>query len=100
MAQGASETSLARLHVEVYGRVQGVGFRYYTQSQARRLGVKGWVRNNWRGGVEVEAEGPREVLERFLELVRKGPATARVERVDVVWGPYTGQYDDFEVRLW
>ncbi len=98
-SQSHEESSLARLTAEVHGRVQGVGYRYFIQAQAHRLGVKGWVRNRWDGGVELEAEGPRETLERFLEAVRQGPPTARVERVNVVWGPYTGQYDRFEVRF-
>ncbi|MCD6290418.1 MAG: acylphosphatase [Anaerolineae bacterium] len=91
---------MARLWVEVHGRVQGVGFRYFVQNQARRLGVTGWVRNRPDGSVELEAEGRRADLERFLEVVRRGPSSARVQRVDAVWGPYTGQYDRFEVRFW
>ncbi|HEY64354.1 MAG TPA: acylphosphatase [Caldilineae bacterium] len=92
--------ALARLHVEIYGRVQGVGFRYFVQRRARSLGISGWVRNRWDGSVELEAEGPRDALERLLEAVRQGPSGARVQRVDAVWGPYTGQYDGFEVRFW
>ncbi|NOZ29097.1 MAG: acylphosphatase [Chloroflexi bacterium] len=92
--------SLARVRVEVYGRVQGVGFRYFVQSVARRLGVSGWVRNRRDGSVELEAEGPRAALERLLEAVRRGPSSARVQRVNVIWGPYTGQYHGFEVRFW
>jgi acylphosphatase len=91
---------LGRLTAEVHGRVQGVGYRQFVQSQARRLGIHGWVRNRRDGSVELEAEGPRSALQRFWELVRRGPPAARVERVDVTWGPYTGQYNEFEVRFW
>jgi len=90
----------ARVTVEVYGRVQGVGYRYFVQSQARQLGISGWVRNRRDGSVELEAEGSRANLEQFLQAIRRGPAAARIERVHSVWGPYTGQYDGFEVRLW
>ncbi len=99
-AQGREREEKARLTVEVYGRVQGVGYRYFVQSQACRFGVSGWVRNRRDGSVELEAEGTRAALEQFLQAIRQGPATARVERVDSVWGPYTGQYDGFEVRFW
>lgn len=90
----------ARVSVEVYGRVQGVGYRYFVQSQARRLGISGWVRNRRDGSVELEAEGTLAALEQFLQAIRRGPTAAQVERVHSVWGPYTGQYDGFEVRLW
>ncbi len=95
-----STQPLARLRAEVYGRVQGVGFRYFVRSHAQRLGVRGWVRNRRDGAVELEAEGPREALERLLALIRQGPPAARVERVDVSWGPYVGQYQRFEVKFW
>lgn len=90
----------ARVNVEVYGRVQGVGYRYFVQSQARRFGLSGWVRNRRDGGVELEAEGTRVALEQFLQAIHRGPTAARVERIHAIWGPYTGQYDGFEVRLW
>ena len=67
----------------VHGRVQGVGFRYYVQSEAQQLGLGGWVRNNINGTVEVQAIGSREQLSRFHERLRKGPRAARVDNVEV-----------------
>jgi acylphosphatase len=69
-------------HYLVSGRVQGVGFRYFTHVAAMREGVYGWVRNTPDGRVEIEAEGEGEALARFEHHVRHGPPGARVERVD------------------
>lgn len=66
----------------VRGHVQGVGFRWWTRSQALRLGVSGSVRNCPDGTVEVHARAPDEVLGRFRDLLAKGPPGARVEQVE------------------
>ena len=67
----------------ISGRVQGVGFRYFTEAAAAREGILGWVRNTRDGRVEVVAEGDAEALERFERNLSHGPRGARVERVDV-----------------
>ena len=74
----------ARRRYLIRGRVQGVGFRYFTQTAAAREGLSGWVRNTPDGGVETAAEGDREALDRFERQLRHGPAGARVERVDAI----------------
>jgi acylphosphatase len=73
---------LAR-HYLVSGRVQGVGFRYFTSDIAARENVHGWVRNLPDGRVEIEAEGDAEALTRFERSLRQGPRGGRVEAVDV-----------------
>ena len=55
-----------RIRAIVHGRVQGVGFRYSARQQAAALGLSGWVRNCWDGTVEVEAEGPADIVAQFL----------------------------------
>jgi len=80
------------------GDVQGVGFRYFADAHARRLGLEGYVRNRYDGAVEVEAEGGANGLERFLELLRKGPRMARVQDVQVTWMPFRGDLGPFGVR--
>jgi acylphosphatase len=65
----------------IKGRVQGVGFRYFTQDAARREGLHGFVRNNDDGTVEAVAEGESEALERFERAIRRGPSRSRVEQV-------------------
>jgi acylphosphatase len=67
--------------VEVVGRVQGVGFRWFIRERARALQVAGWVRNLDSGGVEVAAKGSDEALATLLAAVREGPPGARVSRV-------------------
>lgn len=65
-------------HVRVIGRVQGVGFRYYTLEQARSLGISGWVKNLPDGSVEITATGQEQDMNIFLENVKKGPSFSRV----------------------
>jgi acylphosphatase len=68
----------------ISGRVQGVGFRYFTQAAASREGVHGWVRNLSDGRVEAYADGEADALERFERSLRHGPSGAHVEDVDVL----------------
>ncbi|HLN56842.1 MAG TPA: acylphosphatase [Bacteroidales bacterium] len=72
---------LYRIHIG--GRVQGVGFRWNTARVARQLGISGFVKNLPDGGVYVEAEGEREILESFVEWCRTGPPFSFVESVEV-----------------
>jgi acylphosphatase len=67
----------------VRGRVQGVGFRYFTQAAAVRAGLSGWVRNNPDGTVEIAATGEVDALERLEQQIRHGPPGARVDQVAV-----------------
>lgn len=72
-----------QVHAVVRGVVQGVGFRYHTQHQARRLGLGGWVRNRSDGSVEVLAEGSVDAVQRLVDWLGEGPSSARVEGVQV-----------------
>ena len=81
----------------ITGRVQGVGFRYYTQDAALREGVTGWVRNLPDGRVEALAEGEAEAVTRLERAVRSGPRGARVDRVYVDVEEPTGAYGTFSV---
>ncbi len=68
--------------IRVYGRVQGVGFRWYTAREANRLGVGGWVRNRRDGSVEIHAEGEESAVLALQEWAGSGPSSARVERIE------------------
>ena len=68
--------------VRVRGRVQGVSFRQYTERQAQRLGVTGWVRNEADSSVSGEFYGPAEAVQALLAWCHSGPPLARVERVE------------------
>lgn len=66
----------------VSGIVQGVGFRYHTQDQARRMGLTGWVRNLPGGTVELMACGTRDQLDNLHAWLSQGPPAARVDTVE------------------
>ncbi len=88
-----------RLEARIYGRVQGVGFRMFVQDKARALGLTGYAKNRYapQRHVEVVAEGPRPRLETLLHHLHQGPPLAWVERVDVQWGPATGEFHAFSI---
>ncbi len=89
---------LARVHLLVSGRVQGVAFRQSAVDEARLLGVRGWVRNLPDGRVEAEAEGERTALEGLVRFCRRGPPAARVDGVDVRWSDHRGDLGPFSAR--
>ncbi len=70
-------------HVTIRGHVQGVGYRAWTEHEARRRALEGWVRNRRDGGVEAVFAGPPETVADMIEACRRGPPLARVEAVDV-----------------
>lgn len=74
------------LNIKIFGRVQGVFFRDSAQREAKKLGIKGFARNEDNGTVYIEAEGEWEVLEKFLEWCNNGPFFAKVERVEKTEG--------------
>ncbi len=100
MNAGSNETrpGLARLHIWVAGRVQGVGFRAFVQHTAYSLRLNGWVRNVGYDHVEVVAEGSPAVLEHFADIVRAGPAGSRVDNFRMERETATGEFTRFEVR--
>ncbi|MEA2575210.1 MAG: acylphosphatase [Chloroflexia bacterium] len=91
---------LETLRATVRGRVQNVGFRMFALDVARGLNVAGYVRNEYDGSVSVLAVGSRIALEQLLAALRRGPAHARVEHVEVDWLPGNpqGVGAQFEVR--
>jgi acylphosphatase len=82
----------------VHGRVQGVGFRFMTQHEARGLGLSGTVRNRADGTVEICAEGERRNLDMLVAWAHQGPPAARVTQVEEEWSEYGGKWHDFAVR--
>ncbi len=90
---------MRRVYVKIYGKVQGVGFRYSTSWVARKLGVKGWIRNCEDGSVEAVFEGEDDKIEKILEWCKKGPPLARVEKIEVKEEPYKGEFKNFFIRM-
>ncbi len=82
----------------VSGRVQGVGFRYFTEREARRIGLQGWVRNLPDGRVETAAHGTPEQMEEFLRALQKGPPLSRVDAVTRSGSMDLGSIAGFEIR--
>jgi acylphosphatase len=91
------ESNLARAHVFVSGRVQGVNFRWYTQQTAQDLGVSGWVRNLWDGRVEAIFEGEEKAVQRAVNWCHAGAPSARVDRVEVSYEEPTGEFSRFRI---
>ena len=87
-----------RVHIMVRGRVQGVGFRYFTASRARALGLSGSARNLPTGGVEVIAEGERSALEALIRALREGPPGADVRDLEVDWDEAPPREREFTIR--
>lgn len=79
------------------GRVQGVGFRFFAADWAERLGLGGYARNLPDGSLEIVAEGEEEAVRHFLEVMRRGPRSARVEGMEVSWET-PRQDHDFRIR--
>jgi len=84
-----------RTRVLVTGRVQGAGFRWAVEDEARDAGVTGWVRNLPDGRVEAVFEGEEESVRRMVGFCRRGPAVARVDDVAIIKEEYTGKFEGF-----
>lgn len=92
------KTPRASIHIRVWGRVQGVGFRAFVAQNANSLGLRGWVRNVGRDQVETRSEGTRENLELFLERLRIGSSVSNVKEIKFEWGEFDGEFKKFSVR--
>ncbi len=91
-------TELVRAHVWVKGRVQNVGFRAHVEFNAYHMGVNGWVRNVGYDTVEAVAEGTREKVDRFIEMMKTGPSGSRVDEANVEWENPSGEFMRFGVK--
>ncbi len=90
---------MKQLHLLVSGRVQGVGFRWSTQRQARKLGLGGYVRNLRGGEVEIVASGDDAQVDALVHWVRVGPPGARVAQLKVEPRPFDAKLTSFDVRF-
>ena len=91
-------TMQKQIHVIFSGQVQGVGFRYTTESIANQLGLSGWVKNIRGGDVEVLAEGEEAVLEDIISRLEE-QFSGYIVKKDVTWGPATGEFKDFGIEF-
>ncbi len=81
----------------VYGKVQGVGFRYYTRKKAQELNITGFVQNKSNGTVYIEATGLDIDIETFIDWCKMGPQWARVSRIETQQIPLL-QYSEFIIK--
>ncbi len=95
---------MERRAYRISGRVQGVGFRYFTRGEARDLGLGGWVCNRSDGSVEVRVEGEPALLADFEDRLRRGPVAGEVEQLKRIGieqsdeSPAPEPYGKFEIR--
>ncbi len=85
------------VHIKIHGIVQGVFFRQFTRQTANELGIKGWVRNDDDGTVEIEAQAPTEFLNLFIKWCHHGPEKAVVNKVTVTESPVKN-FTSFEIK--
>ncbi|HEY3346882.1 MAG TPA: acylphosphatase [Nitrospirota bacterium] len=91
--------SMASAEIYVEGRVQGVGYRFFTERKAGEMGVKGWSMNLPDGRVMLEVEGDKGVLEQFIDELKAGPSMSNVKKVKVSWMPYQGKFKYFTIKV-
>lgn len=96
----SDQSAVSRLVAKITGYVQGVGYRFFAEVEANRLGLTGYARNMPDGSVEVVAEGRRDDLNDFLTRLRKGSPGARVTDAQFSFVPATGEFRDFGIRRW
>ena len=78
-----SEDKIKAVKVNISGKVQGVGFRFYVEKNAKSKNVKGYVKNLSGGRVEAFFQGQEENIKEMIELCKKGPLTAEVEDINI-----------------
>jgi len=81
------------------GRVQGVGYRYYTESRAHKYNIKGYVRNTLDNKVELVCQGEQEELKAFVREIKKGPAFAVVTNADIQPIANPKNYHSFDIKF-
>jgi acylphosphatase len=92
------ELAEVRLTAWVHGRVQGVGFRWWTRSRALELGLTGFASNRADGRVQVVAQGQREACEKLLDLLQGGDTPGRVDNVIAEWSEVRDTLSGFTER--
>ena len=89
---------MQQAHVFISGTVQGVGFRYFVRSNAKKLGITGWVRNVEDGGVEAVFQGDKVIIEEMMALCKQGPVLSAVKQIGCEWEEQEESLQDFTIR--
>ena len=88
-----------RFRATIYGKVQGVGFRYFVLENSKIMNVTGWVRNRFNGTVEIVSEGKKSNLEEFLTVLNQGPPSSNVSEVEVEWLDASNEFSSFKIHM-
>ena len=89
---------MERLQLTVYGKVQGVSFRYFVRKNALNLSLAGYVKNLENDKVFIIAEGEKENLNKLLEACKKGPPSSNVKKLDINFSDAENEFNSFEIR--
>jgi tRNA pseudouridine55 synthase len=92
------ENNFLEFYAKVYGRVQGVGYRYFVKEKAQNLDLFGYVKNLEDGSVEVLAQGREENLQKLIEELKKGSFLARVDKLDIVFRKPLNIFYNFRIE--
>ncbi|TDX47812.1 acylphosphatase [Orenia marismortui] len=87
-----------RKHLYISGKVQGVGFRWYTSEKAAYLGIKGWVKNLSDGRVEATISGDKDKVKKMIDFISTGSPLAQVDKVEVIDEDYQGEFKKFKTK--
>ena len=86
-----------KLHIKIYGKVQGVWFRINTKKNADELGINGWVKNMLDGGVEAIFEGNENDIHNMMNWCLRGSPNSKVEKIEINKIKYSNQYPNFSI---
>lgn len=86
-------------HIIVTGLVQGVGFRWFVEREAKKLGLNGYVKNLFNGDVEVEVEGDSGLIEDLIKQLRVGNRSSHVTDVQVSWLEFQNKFNNFRITF-
>lgn len=85
-------------NLRIYGRVQGVSYRYWTQTTALGLGLSGWVRNRSDSSVEAMVHGDEDTVQKLITACNDGPPMAEVEKINIADASGDEWFDGFEIK--
>lgn len=88
---------MKRVNTKIHGIVQHVGFRNFVRKNAEKLGITGWVKNNFDGSVEAIFEGDDGAVSEIIEKCKKGPLLALVDKVEVREEEPRKEFDEFHI---
>ncbi|MCD6483320.1 MAG: acylphosphatase [Candidatus Aenigmarchaeota archaeon] len=90
---------MQQVKIKIYGRVQGVGFRYFVYINTKKQNVTGYVKNLPDGTVEALFEGDEKQIHEMIRICKKGPPMAKVDRIEIIGRKHidSNEYEDFSI---